>query len=121
MNEFERKNHSAVMNLLTQRYSVPEFDAEDILQDAWVLLLDKLTVGELHDVPEKLSAYLAKVCSLKAHEYHRKKQCDIRNISLDDTSFTPEDLTTFEMEAQTWEEFLEECSRNVCVPRIPQS
>ena len=111
MNEFDRKNRSAVMNLLTQRYSIPEFDADDILQDAWVLLMDKLTVGEMHDVPEKLSAYLAKVCSYKAHEYFRRKQYEVQNPSFDDDSFTPEELTAFEMEAQSWEDFLEECSR----------
>ena len=111
MNEFDRKNRSAVMNLLTHRYSIPEFDADDILQDAWVLLMDKLTVGEMHDVPEKLSAYLAKVCSYKAHEYFRRKQYEVQNPSFDDDSFTPEELTGFEMEAQSWEDFLEECSR----------
>ena len=111
MNEFDRKNRSAVMNLLTHRYSIPEYDADDILQDAWVFLMDKLTVGEMPDVPEKLSAYLAKVCSYKAHEYLRKRQFEARTISLDDQSFTPEELTAFESEAQTWEEFLEECSR----------
>ena len=31
MNDFDRKNRSAVMNLLTQRFSIPEFDAEDIM------------------------------------------------------------------------------------------
>ena len=111
MNEFDRKNRSAVMNLLTQRYSIPEFDADDILQDAWVLLMDKLAVGELPDVPEKLSAYLTKVCSYKAHEYLRKRQSEARYISLDDASFNPEELTAFEKEAQSWEDFLEECSR----------
>jgi len=111
LNEFDKKNRSAVMNLLTYRYSIPEFDADDILQDAWALLLEKLTVGELPDVPEKLSAYLKRVCILKAHEYLRKRQNDVRNISLDDASFTAEDLTKYEMEAQTWEEFLDECGR----------
>ena len=111
MNEFDRKNRSAVMNLLTQRYSIPEFDADDILQDAWVLLMEKLTVGEMPDVPEKLSAYLMKVCSYKAHEYLRKRQNMVRSVSLDDASFTPEELTSFEVEAQSWEEFLEECRR----------
>lgn len=110
MNEFDRKNRSAVMNLLTHRYSIPECDADDILQDAWVLLLDKLTVGELHDVPEKLSAYFTKVCSYKAHEYLRKKQSSVRNFSFDDDSFAPEELTAFEMEAQSWAEYLEECN-----------
>lgn len=35
----------------------------------------------------------------------------VRNVSLDDASFTPEELTSFEVEAQSWEEFLEECRR----------
>ena len=111
LNEFDKKNRSAVMNLLTHRYSIPEFDAADILQDAWVFLLEKLTVGEMLDVPKKLSAYLAKVCSLKAHEYLRRKQNAIKNPSFDDTAFTPEELTAYEMEAQSWEEFLEESRR----------
>ena len=111
MNEFDLKNRSAVMNLLTHRYSIPEYDADDILQDAWVLLLDKLTVGEMHDVPEKLSAYLTKVCSYKAHEYLRRKQFEVRNPSFDDDAFTPEELTAFEMEAQSWDDFLEGCRR----------
>ena len=111
MNEFDKKNRSAVINLLTHRYSIPEFDADDILQDAWVFLMDKLTVGEMPDVPEKLSAYLTKVCSYKAHEYLRKRQSGARNISFDDDSFTPEELTSFEMEAQSWEDFLDECRR----------
>ena len=54
LNEFDKTNRSAVMNLLMHRYSIPEFDADDILQDAWVLLLEKLTVGEMLDVPKKL-------------------------------------------------------------------
>ncbi len=111
MNEFNRKNRSAVMNYLTHHYSIPEFDADDILQDAWVFLLDKLTVGEMHDVPEKLPAYLTRVCSYKAHEYLRKRQQDIRNVSFDDAAFTPEELTAFEMEAQSWDNYLEECNR----------
>ena len=111
MNEFDTQNRSAVMNLLTHRYSIPEFDADDILQDAWVLLMDKLTVGEMPDVPEKLSAYFKKVCIYKAHEYLRRKQSEVRNISFDDDSFTPEELTVFEMEAQSWDDFLEECRR----------
>lgn len=111
MNEFDKSNRSAVMNLLMYRYSIPEFDADDILQDAWVLLLEKLTVGEMLDVPKKLPAYLAKVCSLKAHEYLRKRQNGVKNISFDDVSFTPEELTAYEMEAQSWEEFLEESRR----------
>jgi len=93
------------------RYSIPEFDADDILQDAWVLLLEKLAVGEMLDVPKKLSAYLFKVCSLKAHEYLRKRQIEVKNPSFDDDSFTPEELTAYEMEAQSWEEFLEESRR----------
>ncbi len=52
LNEFDKSNRSAVMNLLMYRYSIPEFDADDILQDAWVLLLEKLTVGEMLDVPK---------------------------------------------------------------------
>jgi len=111
MNEFDRTNRSLVKNVLTRQYSIPEFDADDILQDAWVLLLDKLTVGELPAVPEKLLAYLKKVCILKAHEYLRKRQYEVRNISLDDDCFTPEELTAYEVEAQSWEEYLEECSR----------
>lgn len=111
LNEFDKSNRSAVMNLLMYRYSIPEFDADDILQDAWVLLLEKLTVGEMLDVPKKLSAYLAKVCSLKAYEYLRKRQNGVKNISFDDVSFTPEELTAYEMEAQSWEEFLEESRR----------
>jgi len=111
MNEFDRKNRSAVMNLLTHRFSIPEYDADDILQDAWVFLLDKLTVGEMHDVPEKLSAYLTTVCSYKAHEYLRQRQAQNRNISFDDESITDEKLKSFEMEAQSWEDFLEECRR----------
>ena len=111
LNEFDKSNRSAVMNLLMYRYSIPEFDADDILQDAWVLLLEKLAVGEMLDVPKKLSAYLAKVCSLKAHEYLRKRQNGVKNISFDDVSFTPEELTAYEMEAQSWEEFLEESRR----------
>ena len=112
LNEFDKKNRSAVMNLLTHHYSIPEFDADDILQDAWVFLLDKLTVGEMHDVPEKLSAYLCKVCSLKAHEYLRQRQYEVRNISFDDDSIPTEELTTYEMEAQSWADYLEECRRN---------
>ena len=111
LNEFDKSNRSAVMNLLMYRYSIPEFDADDILQDAWVLLLEKLAVGEMLDVPKKLPAYLAKVCSLKAHEYLRKRQNGVKNISFDDVSFTPEELTAYEMEAQSWEEFLEESRR----------
>ena len=111
MNEFDKSNRSAVMNLLMYRYSIPEFDADDILQDAWELLLEKLMVGEMLDVPKKLSAYLAKVCTLKAHEYLRKRQNGVKNISFDDVSFTPEELTAYEMEAQSWEEFLEESRR----------
>ena len=111
LNEFDKSNRSAVMNVLMYRYSIPEFDADDILQDAWVLLLEKLAVGEMLDVPKKLSAYLAKVCSLKAHEYLRRKQNAIKNPSFDDTAFTPEELTAYEMEAQSWEEFLEESRR----------
>ncbi len=42
LNEFDQSNRSAVMNLLMYRYSIPEFDADDIMQDAWVLLLEKL-------------------------------------------------------------------------------
>ena len=111
MNEFDQSNRSAVMNLLMYRYSIPEFDADDIMQDAWVLLLEKLAVGEMLDVPKKLSAYLAKVCIHKAHEYLRKRQNGVRNISFDDVSFTPEELTAYETEAQSWEEFLEESRR----------
>lgn len=111
LNEFDKSNRSAVMNLLMYRYSILEFDADDILQDAWVLLLEKLAVGEMLDVPKKLPAYLAKVCSLKAHEYLRKRQNGVKNISFDDVSFTPEELTAYEMEAQSWEEFLEESRR----------
>ena len=111
LNEFDQSNRSAVMNVLMYRYSIPEFDADDILQDAWVLLLEKLAVGEMLDVPKKLSAYLTKVCILKAHEYLRKRQYGAKNISFDDVSFTPEELTAYEMEAQSWEEFLEESRR----------
>lgn len=100
------------MNLLTHRFSIPEYDAEDILQDAWVFLLDKLTVGEMHDVPEKLSAYLCTVCSYKAHEYLRKRQYESSNISFDDESISYEELTAYEMEAQSWDEFLMSCSKD---------
>ena len=106
LNEFALKNRSAVMNLLTHCYSIPEYDADDILQDAWLLLLEKLTVGELPDVPSKLSAYLTKVCSLKAHEYFRRRQSDVTNISFDDDANTPEQLNAYEMEAQSWDDFI---------------
>lgn len=112
MNDFDKKNRSAVMNFLTQRYSIPEADAEDILQDAWVVLLDKLAVGELPDVPEKLLAYIKRVCSLKAHEYLRKRNSgQAMETSLDDGSLTTESRSSMEMEVQSWADFTDECER----------
>ena len=112
MNEFDRKNRSAVMNLLTQRFSIPEFDADDIMQDAWLVLMDKLMVGDLPSVPEKLSAYLCKVCSLKAHEYLRKREFMLTtNISWDDESLTAERIAELEKEVHSWTDFLDESDR----------
>ena len=111
MNDFDRKNRSAVMNLLMHRYSIPEYDADDILQDAWLLLIGKITVGELPDVPQKLSAYLMTVCSNKAHEYLRKREYEAMNPSLDDDTLTAEKITFYEKEIQSWNDFIEECDR----------
>ena len=112
MNEFDKSNRSAVMNLLTHQYSIPEYDADDILQDAWVLLLDKLMVGELPDVPNKLLAYMYRVCSLKAHEYLRKREYSQKwEASLDDDSLTAEKRASIEMEVQSWADFIEEYDR----------
>ena len=111
MNDFDKKNRSTVMNLLMQHYSIPEYDADDIVQDAWVLLMDKLMVGELPAVPEKLSAYLMKVCSYKAHEYFRKKASENRDLSFDDEENTAGEITSLEMEAQSWADYLDENTR----------
>ena len=112
MNEFDKKNRSAVMNLLTHRYSIPEFDTDDILQDAWVILMDKLMVGELPDVPEKLLAYMSRVCSLKAHEYLRKREYEqVVESSLDDDALTTEKRASIEMEVQSWADFIDEHDR----------
>ena len=112
MNEFDKKNRSAVMNLLMHRYSIPEFDADDILQDAWVFLMDKLMVGEIPDVPEKLLAYMSRVCSLKAHEYLRKKAKVLEiEESFDDDALTTEKRASVEMEVQSWADHFEMCER----------
>ena len=109
MDDFDRKNRSAVMNILTHRYGIPEFDAEDILQDAWLLLMEKLTVGELPDVPEKLLAYITCVCTNKAHEWLRKREYN--NVSFDDDSLTAERLAQMEQEVQAWADYLDEQAR----------
>lgn len=111
MNEFDIKNRSAVMNHLTHRFSIPEFDADDILQDAWLLLLDKLTVGDLPHVPEKLLAYMLRVCTLKAHEYLRKREYQHEMTSLDDSSLTPERRSAIEHEVNDSLLFIEERDR----------
>ena len=111
MNDFDKKNRSVVMNLLTQRFGIADFDAEDILQDAWVLLLDKLMVGELPGVPEKLLAYIMRVCSLKAHEYLRKRESLYECISLDDESLTAERHAAIERDVTDWMTYAEEYER----------
>lgn len=111
MNDFDKKNRSVVMNLLTHRFGIPEFDAEDILQDAWLLLMEKLTVGTLPDVPERLLAYMLSVCDKKAREYLRKRAYEHDETSLDDDTLTAEKLDSIQNEIQSWVDFIEEQDR----------
>ena len=76
MNENEEKIRSTVMNLLRHHFGIPEYDAKDILQDAWLLLLEKLATGALSEVPTKLQSYMTTVCTNKAHEYRLHPEGD---------------------------------------------
>lgn len=108
MNDFDKKNRSVVMDLLTHRFGIPEFDAKDILQDAWLLLMEKLTLGTLPDVPERLLPYMLSVCDKKAHEYLRKRVYEYDETSLDDDTLTAERLDSIQEEVQSWTDFIEE-------------
>ncbi len=108
MNDLDQKIRSAVMNLLMHRFGIPKFDAEDILQDAWVLLMEKLMMGALPEVPEKLQAYMLNVCDKKAHEYLRKKTYEYDETSLDDETMTAEKLESIQKEIQSWVDYIEE-------------
>ena len=67
--EEEKITRSKMLELLTKRYGIPEFDAKDILQDAWLVLLEKLMVGTLTEKPKNLMAYMTSICINKAHEF----------------------------------------------------
>ena len=111
MKELEEKTRSKVMILLTQRFRIPEYDAKDILQDAWLLLLEKLTDGTLSEMPNKLLAYMLNVCDKKAHEYLRKRTYENLETSLDDDTFTADRLDGIQKEIQSWVDFIEESER----------
>lgn len=111
MEEFEEKNRSSMMNLLTHHFGIPRYDAEDILQDAWLVLLEKLASKTLAEMPNKLTAYMLSVCDKKAHEYLRKRSYENLETSLDDESLTPERIESLQREIQTWEDFIEESAR----------
>lgn len=112
LGNFDSEIRPAVMNHLMHHYSIPEFDAEDIVQDAWVLLMEKLIVGDLPDVPKQLLAYIRNVCDKKAHEYLRKRSKDQEiEESFDDSALTAERRASVEMEVQSWADYIEECDR----------
>ncbi len=111
LNDLNEKIRSAVMNLLTLHFGIPKFDAEDIMQDAWLLLMEKLSAGKLPELPEKLMAYMLNVCDKKAHEYLRKKKYEYSETSLDDESLTPESLECIQKEIQSWVDFIDEQAR----------
>lgn len=108
MNAFDRKGRSAVINFLTHRYSISPFDADDILQDAWLLLLQKLESGELDHLPENLQSYITTICNYKAHEWLRNEAKEVRNPSLDDNTLKDDVLSGYINEAQSWADFDEE-------------
>ena len=98
MNENEEKIRSTVMNLLRHHFGIPEYDAKDILQDAWLLLLEKLATGALSEVPTKLQSYMTTVCTNKAHEYLRKVANQNAETSLDDESITADRIDFIQKE-----------------------
>lgn len=108
MNAFDRKGRSAVINFLTSRYGISHYDADDILQEAWLLLLNKLQQGELDHLPQNLQAYLTTICNYKAHEWLRREEKEVRNPSFDDSSLSQEELSRYISEAQSWSDFVEE-------------
>ena len=111
MNENEEKIRSTVMNLLRHHFGIPEYDAEDILQDAWLLLLEKLATGALSEVPTKLQSYMTTVCTNKAHEYLRKVANQNAETSLDDESITADRIDFIQKEIRSWADFIEESDR----------
>ena len=111
MNENEEKIRSTVMNLLRHHFGIPEYDAKDILQDAWLLLLEKLATGALSEVPTKLQSYMTTVCTNKAHEYLRKVATQNAETSLDDESITADRIDFIQKEIRSWADFIEESDR----------
>ena len=111
MNENEEKIRSTVMNLLRHHFGIPEYDAKDILQDAWLLLLEKLATGALSEVPTKLQSYMTTVCTNKAHEYLRKVANQNAETSLDDESITADRIDFIQKEIRSWADFIEESDR----------
>lgn len=111
MNKNEEKIRSNVMNLLRQHFGIPEFDAKDILQDAWLLLLEKLATGALSEMPTKLQSYMTTVCTNKAHEYLRKVANQNAETSLDDENVTADRIDSIQKEIRSWADFIEESDR----------
>ena len=109
--EEEKITRSKMLELLTKRYGIPEFDAKDILQDAWLVLLEKLMVGTLTEKPKNLMAYMTSICINKAHEYLRKRTYENLETSLDDESILPERLDLIQKEIQSWIDFIEESEK----------
>jgi RNA polymerase sigma factor (sigma-70 family) len=109
--EEEKITRSKMLELLTKRYGIPEFDAKDILQDAWLVLLEKLMVGTLTEKPKNLLAYMTSICINKAHEYLRKRTYENLETSLDDESILPERLDLIQKEIQSWIDFIEESEK----------
>lgn len=109
--EEEKLTRSKMLELLTKRYGIPEFDAKDILQDAWLVLLEKLMVGTLTEKPKNLLAYMTSICINKAHEYLRKRTYENLETSLDDESILPERLDLIQKEIQSWIDFIEESEK----------
>lgn len=71
LNDFVSKQRERTIGWLRAKMNLRKHDAEDVFQDAFMVLYENLTKGTLAQVPESLGAYINEVCRRKAMEVIR--------------------------------------------------
>lgn len=79
LNNFAADNWDKTLAYLQDRFSLSRSDSEDIFKDAFIILYNKITSGEL-TLTAKLSTYFIGICRNKAFEKIRENRKTVNII-----------------------------------------
>lgn len=71
LNSFASKQWDRVLAYLQGQFELPRTDCEDIFQEAFIALYQKIIGGQLEDMTASLSTYFMSICRNKALDHMR--------------------------------------------------